>query len=126
MPKEICRLAVVLLAIASMLESAVAKDKSASSTGRRPASLSALAAPGVTHARPDHTARKRGYRFIGSGRLPSGGATETLLVSEGPGGSENSSQLMAPRISLPRERTMPRQGTLSPQYNYTDVNIQFR
>ena len=124
MPRGIHFAAAILTTLA-MTTGAWAKAKSTPSQSRRPASLSALAAPGIT-ARPNNTPRKRGYRLIGNGKLPSGGATEALLTSEGADNAENSSQLTLPRISLPRERTMPRQGTLSPQYNYTDVNIQFR
>jgi hypothetical protein len=115
------------MAIVTLAQSAEAKDKTAANAGRRPASLSALAAPGVTGARPDGgSATKQGYHLIGQSPLPSGGETEALLSGGSPGSGAKSSQLKAPRVTLPRDRSMPRQGTLSPQYNYTDVNIQFR
>ena len=118
MPRETYRLAVAaLMALVTLVETAGAKD-AVTRANRGPSSLSALSVNG---------AKKRDFRRIGDRHLPSGGQTEALLSDESATRSpQSSSKLAAPRITLPQERSMPRQGTLSPQYNYTDVNIQFR
>jgi hypothetical protein len=111
--------AAALMALVCFVETAVAKDAKGSPS-RRPSSLSALSA---NKSKP----HQRDFRRIGDRNLPSGGATEALLADDSVNRSPQSSgTLPRPRITLPQERTMPRQGTLSPQFNYTDVNIQFR
>ncbi len=120
MPRGTHRLiAAALISLIAWSDTAMAKDKQAAPS-RRPSSLSALS----TSASKGHN---RDFHRIGNRILPSGGATEAFLADDGGNRTPQSSgTLAAPRITLPRERTMPRQGTLSPQYNYTDVNIQFR
>ena len=120
MPRGSYRLVgAALMVLVAHVEWATAKDKG-EGPSRRPSSLSALSANSAQ-------ARTRDHRRIGNRRLPSGGTTEALLSNDSTAMSHQSSgELSAPRITLPRDRSMPRQGTLSPQYNYTDINIQFR